>query len=206
MKKKQVLLYCHMREHGLQNIKKTLKFKNVLFSFNDVYGNPSTDILIDLSRKVHSEAYLQKHYKKYDCIYLVNCHYKIYIQPRKKDFRLPLFINLSKLLKPNGVLITIFANHALHLITNKRGPNQFIYNIKYKKNMDREYKKHYLQNLRNIQQEHIVNKIMRRKLKMFLINNKLPLNLLSLQSNKKYVRSAIWYSRVDDFFIMKKML
>jgi hypothetical protein len=37
-----------MREHGLQNIKKTLKFKNVLFSFNDVYGNPSTDILIDL--------------------------------------------------------------------------------------------------------------------------------------------------------------
>jgi transcriptional regulator CtsR len=119
---------------------------------------------------------------------------------------LPLFINLSKLLKPNGVLITIFANHALHLITNKRGPNQFIYNIKYKKNMDREYKKHYLQNLRNIQQEHIVNKIMRRKLKMFLINNKLPLNLLSLQSNKKYVRSAIWYSRVDDFFIMKKML
>ncbi len=166
----------------------------------------STDILIDLSRKVHSEEYLQKHYKKYDCIYLVNCHYKIYIQPRKKDFRLPLFINLSKLLKPKGVLITEFANHGLHLITNKKGPNQFIYNIKYKNNMNREYKKHYLQNLRNIRQTYIVNKTMRKKLKTFLIKNKLQLKLLSLQSNKKYVRSAIWYEHVDDFFIMKKML
>jgi hypothetical protein len=193
-----------MYEDSLKDVKNTLKFKNVQFSFNDIYGNPSTNIVIDLSRKVHSAEYLQKYYEKYDCIYLVNCHYKIYIQPRKRDFRLPFFINLSNLLKTNGLLITRFARKGEFLITNKHSANQYIYNIKYKKNMDREYKKRYLQNLKNIKKNLIVNKIMCRKLTSFLMKNNLPLTLLSSMLNNKYVKQAAWYYKIDDFFIMKK--
>jgi SAM-dependent methyltransferase len=195
---KNVLLYCHMKAHGLDDIKDALRVhSDTLYTTNDVNGYPDEDILINLSKRIYSDAYLSKHYDKYDCIYMVNCPYFVYVKPRSHTFRLPLFINLSKLLKPGGVIITGFANHSIKIITGKYQPNYLFF----KNDTVEERKK----KIKLYKQARLINREVRQKLKQFFIQNGIKLKLLSSTKNKNYMsKPHSIFSTMADWFVMKK--
>ncbi len=205
--KKDVLLYCHQKSHSSKQIRETLplSLSHYNIHYNDIYGSSDQDILIDLSKRTYSDAFLNKHYSKYDIIYMVNCPYSVYTNTREYILKLSLFKNIYKLLNPSGILILGFAVKAVKCITKKNLPLRSIYHLN---NIENPKEKEYYHkvNMRNLKVHLDVYKILRKMIKDILATNSIGLQLLSAKKNKfhiKYPTSP--YENIAETFVFQKV-
>lgn len=221
---KKILLVCHSRDHGFEQIYRELKLNDDhklnddIFDTNDIYGKNAKDIKIDLSVQYFKDIDKLKHdfnNTTYDIIFLVNCPSILYIT-EEGSLNINLLKNLSNLLKDNGVIITRFADTAIEDILNIEVPhfnreivskylsdNKSSSIIKKSSKLINIYKKIMWKRLQYI-------KNIRRKIITILNKKHIDLTLLNMYDNNDYIKKKPlniydYEYNIDFYFIFKKI-